>query len=368
LKNIVIVGAGPAGCYLGQNLKAAGQAAILLEEDERVGEPVKCAGLVGQDVFEKLRIKIPAGSIINTIDGARIHFGDQSLSLMRPGVARVVARDRFDRSLSDGLEVRTGTRFLSLEKKNSGYLLRTDKGDLDADLIIGADGPFSRVRPYVGESRITMLPGYQQTLRADLDLPGNIIQVFFVKPFHEFVWLVPETTGVWRLGAMCRQPKAAVEKIIQDLNIKGQKLKELGGVIPVGYARTVKGNLALLGDAAAQVKPLSGGGLYFGLRSAEILSDCIRRGLLKDYDRLWKKMIGREIRLGLLARRVFDRMSEKDLRLLFEILVQESGKISAGGHFDLHSTAFFSIIQNPLIYRLIWPAVKAGILSLRENT
>jgi len=71
---IVIVGAGPIGCYLGQLLKQAGFDPLILEEHSEVGRPVQCAGIVGRRVFEDLKIKPSEKSILNTIDGAKIYY------------------------------------------------------------------------------------------------------------------------------------------------------------------------------------------------------------------------------------------------------------------------------------------------------
>ena len=70
-KKIVIVGAGPVGCYLGQLLKSQGFNPLILEKDAEVGLPVQCAGIVGRGIFEDTRLPLSNKSILNTINGAR---------------------------------------------------------------------------------------------------------------------------------------------------------------------------------------------------------------------------------------------------------------------------------------------------------
>lgn len=356
MKKIIIVGAGPAGCYLAQNLKLAGIASVILEEDPEVGRPVRCAGVLGMDVFEKTRLKIPRDSIKNFINGAVIHYKDKSFKLLRNKVACVVSREQFDQSLASGLDIRLGTKFLDLIRSaGNDYLLKTSQGELSADIVIGADGPFSVVRKKSLPEKLAFVPGYQITLKSQLAYPSDLIQVFFTRLFHEFVWLIPENHTSWRLGALGREPKEQVKDFLKKQNFQGEITNEFAGIIPTGLFKTVSRNIALVGDAAGQVKPLSGGGVYFGLKCAEILADCIKNGDLNKYDRLWKKQFSGEIRLGLRARATFEKTSQEVLKRLFDVLAEEAEKIAGSGQFEYHSTAFLKIIKNPKIYRLLWP-------------
>jgi len=73
---IVIVGAGPVGCYTAQLLKNYGIKTRIIEEHQEVGKPIRCAGLVGRQVFEKILLPFSKSSILNRIDGASFFYGD----------------------------------------------------------------------------------------------------------------------------------------------------------------------------------------------------------------------------------------------------------------------------------------------------
>ena len=120
---IIIVGAGPIGCYLGQMLKHYGFNPLLFEEHKEVGLPVSCAGIVGKDVFSATVIPISKQSILNVIDGAKINFNDSAFLLKRPSVAYIVDRAAFDKNLSLGLDIQFETRLEDIKKEVLGKQL-----------------------------------------------------------------------------------------------------------------------------------------------------------------------------------------------------------------------------------------------------
>ena len=146
---IVIVGAGPVGCYTAQLLKNYGIKTRIIEEHQEVGKPIRCAGLVGRQVFEETLLPLSENSIVNRIDGALFFYGDDNFIIQRERVAYVIDRERFDKSLSQGLNVECGKRVVEIKERRAGYILKTNDDDIYADLVIGADGATSRVRKYI---------------------------------------------------------------------------------------------------------------------------------------------------------------------------------------------------------------------------
>ena len=112
--NIIIIGAGPTGCYTAQLLRKEGLNPLLIEEHKELGRPIHCAGLVGRKVFDELKLPFSKECVLNTINGAVIHLGADAIRINRKKVAYVIDREKFDKELGENLDIRFETKFLGL--------------------------------------------------------------------------------------------------------------------------------------------------------------------------------------------------------------------------------------------------------------
>lgn len=349
-KKIVIIGAGPIGCYSAQVLKTYGFEPLLIEEHIEVGRPIHCTGLVGSKVFEEKRpFRLPSSSIINTINGAVLHYDSQSFSIERKKVAYVINRERFDKDLSLGLNILYQNKFLNIEKTRSGYVVGTDKEEIPADIVIGADGANSLVRKIINQdTNIQHYRGAQFRIRTKLRRM-DFVEVYLKKP--TFFWVVPEGENIVRVGTISENPYKDLQGLLKETKIKGELIERFGGLVAVGICNnTTKDNIMLVGDAACQLKPLSYGGIYFGLKSATILANCIKENRIKDYDSLWKKEFISEIRIGLKAKAIYNNLDQNELKDIFKLLKSQKKMIERIGDFKSHSRLILEIIRNPGFY------------------
>lgn len=359
---ILIVGGGPAGCYLGQLLQKYGYSPLILEEHSEVGQPVQCAGLVGKDVFKKSILPLPSSSIKNVINGAIFHCGDISFPLHRPEVAYVIDRAVFDREISRGLELRLSTRLLGLEKDGNSCAYRavTNKGIFPAELVIGADGPRSRVREVMGlKEKIRYYRGFQLRLQTSWE-PTDMVEVYVRRPF--FFWIIPEGDKIIRVGVVSSNPYRDLLDFLRERNIQGEILEKNNGILPVGTCQLVGDRIALVGDAAGQVKPLTGGGIYYGLKAAEILADCIHQDRLGDYAAKWQKHFGKEIAFALRLRKIYETLSDDDLVKIFLYFKENALKIEKAANFEIHSFIIRELIKNLKVTKIGFSAL-LGILK-----
>ena len=352
-KKIVIVGAGPIGCYLGQLLKHYGFKSLMLEEHQEIGQPIQCAGIVGKDVFEKFRLPISRNSIINTIDGARMSFNGDSFNLNRPGVAFIINRALFDKNLSQGLEIELGVKVESVNKIKDGYILKTNQGEYFADVVIGADGPNSRVRKSLGfVADMKLYSGYQYVIKHTLKVQ-NLVDVCYSKPFSLFSWVIPEGNGLIRVGIISDKPYQDLNKYVKDKGFTGEIIEKNAGAIPIGICELVKGNAALLGDAACQIKPITSGGIFYGMKAAEFLADAIKEDNLSSYSEKWQKEFEQEVRLGLLTRSIMENLDNRVRHRVFNYVKSNSTLIEKVADFENHSSVFWTLVSNPRTYRTI---------------
>ncbi|MFA6432128.1 MAG: NAD(P)/FAD-dependent oxidoreductase [Candidatus Margulisiibacteriota bacterium] len=362
-QKIIIIGAGPIGCYLGQLLKQQGMDALLIEEHPEVGRPIQCAGIVGKSIFDDIRLPLSKDSIQNTIDGAIIQYQDASFELKRESVAYIIDRSKFDSNLAVGLNIKLSTEVQDINKIEDGYLIKTNNGEFFADLVIGADGPNSKVRRTLGfASDMKLYRGYQYRVKTEPKVMNKVI-VKYIKPFSLFTWVIPESENTIRIGTICNNPYQELNDFMRREGIKGDILEKNAGAIPIGICDLVKGNAALVGDAACHIKPITSGGIYYGLKSAELLADSIKDGNLSLYPIRWEEKFGKEMKICLLLRYIMENMENDVSKKLFEYVKENVPLVEQLGDFENHSSIAWGLLSN----RLTFPTIGAVVLGMVKN-
>jgi flavin-dependent dehydrogenase len=120
-------------------------------------------------------------------------------------------------------------------------------------------------------------------------------------------------------------------ELITALHKKGKIILDspkinYGGIPLKPLRRTYGDRILLVGDAAGQVKPTTGGGLYFGLICADIAAESLHNALISGnlssaslsiYEKKWRRKLGHELRTEYFIRRCFEHMSDKQIEGLF---------------------------------------------------
>lgn len=332
---ITIIGAGPVGCYAA-SLLADKFKVVVFEEHSQIGLPVQCTGIVTKEIFNFLPIKIfnysiPTNNnfIINKAKDVRIFAPDNKflkLSLQEPDI--ILDRIRLDNYFYN-LAKREGAKFYLNHKflsAKNGFVFVKDLSSgkvkkFKSSILIGADGPLSAVAKTSGLfGKRKFFIGVQAVIKRK---NSNIIDFYPFK--HGFGWAVPESKSTLRVGVASRtNPKEHFEKLLRKY--KGKIIARQGGLIPVfsPRAKFCKENTFLVGDAAGFVKATTGGGLIPGLKSAEILADCIKNNTsyktgvyLKLFPSLW---------LHLKMRRLMDSFSQEEWNHLVNELSKSKAK------------------------------------------
>ena len=346
MDKVTIIGAGPIGCYLAQILKKQGANPLLIEEHKELGKPVHCAGLVGKGVFEETQVPLDRKCISNTINGAVIHLDKDEICIRRKEVAYVVDREKFDKNLGKGLNILFETKFLGLERKKDAYIIETDKGDIETNIAIGADGAHSSVREFVAQNgnshhlkgvqfRIEHTPRYK-----------DMVEVYIKKPY--FYWVIPESEKQVRVGIISHDPYQNLLQFIKEVKIKGKVLEKFAGKVPTTYITNLsRDKVFLAGDSASQLKPLTYGGIYTGMKGAEILAKCLLTRKFSRYSSIWMKKFGKEISMTSRAKEIFNRLPEEDIRRIFSFVKKKSSIIEKKGNFENHSSLIWEFLKDP---------------------
>lgn len=342
--DVIIVGGGPIGGFVSKKIVEKNYNVALFEAKKEIGLPLKCAGLVTKRVFEIL--KMPEENIVqNEIKGANIH--SPSGKILKIGGdkthALVIDREKFDKKIvkisqEKGTNLFLENKILSVQKKEKLVELKTSKNqEVRCKLVIGTDGPFSTIREHFGfSSPKEILLGIGAEI-SNTSMDPNFVEIFVgsnIAPGF-FAWIIPTnkkgTTA--RIGLCVNQnvdhpAKYYFSNFLKNKNTKDffEKIeitRKVGGVVPLGVlSKTFDSNVLLVGDAAAQVKPTSGGGIYTGLLCAGHCASTVIGSLekndfsasfLKKYQNLWKQDIGKELSRGMSFRRVFNHLSDKQM-------------------------------------------------------
>lgn len=323
---IIIIGAGPAGCYLGYLLAKKGKEVKIIEEHNRIGIPVQCTGIVTSSIenFFKLPNKVIANKcskVVVVSKNKKIYANTKEI---------VMWRNKFDEFLGDmaineGAKILLNSQFLSIEKnkikirdKQSNKLR-----ELKYDFLIGADGPSSYIAKCAG---LNPHNKYYIGMQAKVHLATNMdsFETHFGDDYPNFFgWVVPESEDTARIGlGSMENAKNLFYQFLERRTGSKKILCWESGIIPLYNPKQLiqKGNLFLIGDAATQVKATTGGGIIPSLKSAETLADCIINN--KNYNLAYKFQSGKELLLHLKLRNVLNKFTNSDYDYLLSLMEQ----------------------------------------------
>ncbi len=361
MEKVVIIGGGPAGSFTAYNL-AKDYEVELYEEDSSVGKPVRCTGIVTSEIKQLLKLK--KSYILNKITKAKI-FAPNSryveLNFKRPNY--ILDRELFDKSLAGkasekGVRIHTNTKFVAMKGKlNPPYyiLLKKNKKILreKADYLIGADGPLSTVAAKTGfPGKKQFWVGIQHTIRLE-----NSNTVEFYPYIGTYSWVVPVDEHTVRIGTVAETNVSYYFKKFLKFRIGNnyKKISVEGGLIPRFslFRKTQKNRIYLVGDAAGQVKALTGGGIVPGLIAAKILANSIKEH--KNYDLAWKRTLGKELLINNFMRYMLDNFSYRDWNSLIDDLnTYKIKKVLNAENRDFPSRYLLKMLMaNPGLIRFI---------------
>jgi digeranylgeranylglycerophospholipid reductase len=373
LKDVVVIGAGPAGIQASFLLAQAGLDVVLFEAQSRIGERAICSGVVGDEAFA--RFDLPTEPILSDIRCIQaISPGGKKLehSIGVP-LARVIDKSEFNRALAQRA-LRAGTQLqlgcwvssLEVEKHSVEVQYRSTEagpGSLRAHLAIITTGVNGSLNQALGLAHPRQ---FLRAVQAEMSLPpnghGNATRVFVgrgVAP-GAFGWEIPLGNNRWRVGLMTEDnPDPYFAKLVQRVAPKTDLSTlriDRKGIAQAAVGRCVVERVIAAGEAAGHIKTTTGGGIYYGLLSAELVADVVIRAFrsrnfgtraLGEFERYWRSTFGNELMVGYFARKLASQFTDGQIDSFFDaaratdFLVRLNGRLK----FDWHHRALLATLR-----------------------
>lgn len=379
MHDVAIIGGGPAGSHLAYKLAGAGRHILVIEKRAKLCGPVCCTGIISQDCTDAFAIDNEL--VLQRVNSARLFSpAGEVIEVRRQQTqACVVQRSALDvliarRAQSRGVEYVFNSKANDIKVNHDRVGIETEtegnKYSFEARVVIIAAGFSSRLAERAGLGRI---PDFTLGAQVEVKTSCNEVEVYSGKEIAPgfFAWLVPTSPWMALVGLLTRRsPSLYLDKLLASLtaqgkitSVEGKPLYRVVSIKPL--RRTYAERLLVVGDAAGQVKPTTGGGIYFGLLCADIAADVLNQALETDdlsskslsrYEREWKAKLSRELRLGYYARRLFERLGDRQIDRAFKIIkskgLNESLLEADGLSFDWHSTTLLRLLQQKTLSKV----------------
>jgi digeranylgeranylglycerophospholipid reductase len=362
--DVVVVGAGPAGSMTAKHAALNGARTLMIEKRQEIGSPVRCGEGIARAWLTELGIKPDKKWISRQVSGARIvspggHVVTLTEKMAGNEVGYVIERDNFDRALADdaasaGADIMVKTSAVDVLRKDgqiSGVKAKHmgESFDINADVVIGADGFESQLGRWAGIDT-SLKPSdinvcYEYTLRhIDIDprfndfyvgscAPGGYIWVFIKGPDSANVGIGVQLSKIkaGERGAAKKYLDAFIAKH-PDL-AKGTAIREVAGAVSCCQPldSVTADGIMLVGDAARQIDPLTGGGVANSCRAGkvagEVAAQAVKAGdfsksFFQAYEKGWRARFEDQMFRNWMAKEKLVTLSDETFDKACEVLAE----------------------------------------------
>jgi digeranylgeranylglycerophospholipid reductase len=377
--DVVVVGAGSAGCVAARRCAEMGLKTLLLDKKphSEVGQKV-CGDEISKSHFEDTGIEFPSDDeISSSISGADVYPPSMNNELKvrgwtefdgwtvnRLNFGQRLLREAIDAGVAFQPESRVGGPIVAkdavvgLEYKSKG-----DEKQVNAKLVIDASGFAGAIRNKIDHPLVEKAIAkedvalcYREILKLKMPLAEpEVARVLLggkVAP-EGYAWIFPKgpqevNAGVGITGGSGRgSPKSHFLKFRKKypLLIGSQVIESAGGAVPVRrpLKSLVANGVAFVGDAAAQVNPIHGGGIGAGMRAGIIVGEVAKRAIARNdlsarglwhYNMRYLTDFGKRLASLEIFRRLLQSVSDEDMDFGFQKRILEAGDLIAANRGD----------------------------------
>ena len=348
--DIVVVGGRLGGSTASLFASKSDVDVLMIEKRQEIGSPVQCAEGVTYGTFETLEMEPSERYVRSRIKGAHIYAPDRRRITYEGGIAEGLVIDRkiFDKDLAiesakagTDIMIKTNVKDLIIENHKVCGVIAKHLGktiEIRSDVVIGADGVESNmarqagIETYKSPKKICSCAQYELV---GIDVDPEYLEFYFGEKIapQGYLWIFPKGDGVANVGVGIR---SSIDTAITYLNRYVSKLDatpvelNIGGVPVSGpIKRTYTDGFLVVGDAAGQVDPITGGGIHTTISCAriagEVAAESVKREdnsseFLKDYQDKWKQEIGENLDKSVMYRNMADKLNDDDMNALAEFI------------------------------------------------
>jgi digeranylgeranylglycerophospholipid reductase len=362
--DVVVVGAGPAGSLTARYAAAGGARTLLIEKRQEIGSPVRCGEGIARHFLDECDIAYDKKWVAQEVSGAKVispNGGSFKIDEKYAGneVGVVLERDGFDKALAKdaakaGADIWVKATAVGLLKENGTVkgvrVKRLDEEmNIDAGCVVAADGFESQVGRWAGIKTLLKAGDITGTLQyrltnidPDPDFPhycefylGNQIAP------AGYIWVFPkdECTANVGIGVSLNRLKGKTDIkmyldrwIATDARFKRAQFLDMvtGGVsTSPPIPESVGNGIAIVGDAARMIDPITGGGIGNGCRAGRILGEVLAKcaqtrdfskEALQAYEKGWRSVLEEQLWRNWVAKNKLATLSDASFDKIIDVL------------------------------------------------
>ena len=356
--DVTVVGCGPAGAQVAKKLSDAGKSVLVLDHRSEIGDKL-CTGIVGSELYNHYpEVK---KFIYSEANSAKIFNNSEHIIDVKKDEtqALIIDRVKFIQSIINNAKKSGATlkkqRLVTSSEVGKEYVKVSAKfGSKEeiyySKLLIIASGFNSKFAKSLGFNLSkNYIYGYQTKI-SNLNLDEVNVFTGSTLPKGHFGWLVPTVKNEGFCGILGKEKlknngKAFLLEMQKKYNFEIKEKTKVWGIPVKPVNKNYSRRCLLIGDVAGQVKPTTGGGIYYAMRSSDIASEIVinclenERFSSKDlslYSKKWEQLFKNELRIGLFARQFYESLDDKDIVKILEH-IKDSEMIASDINFDWHS-------------------------------
>lgn len=331
--DVAVVGASAAGLYAAYLLARGGLTVSVFDAQEELGTPART--LIVTPYLDTVLGCTPPEIVVNRTGTLRLHSQACSATVRLGSADLIVERERLilwllQAAESAGVRVHLGYRFAGLEPDGARAVVRLEDAlghaeEVRPRIIIGADGASSELARRISGNGHAQVFLRQAVVPMPSGASETVTQIWFDPAQTKyFFWLIPESRKRAVVGLIAEteeQARTSLRTFMADHRMEAVDYQE--AEVPCyswnsrAAGRVGGTRIFLVGDAAAQVKMTTVGGVVTGLWGAQAAARCILRGT--PY--LQASMgLRKELTVHALLRRVLNRFTAEDYDDLLMLL------------------------------------------------